>query len=724
MRKVSHVFLVFILAFVLAIPMSLLGSGIAFADVQCTNTSQDCSFTGETDAFGSKKKKYAYSKQWKSTGAPVELTIIETSRKKDLFEKVNAKLQKKKFDGKWEDVSTISRLNLNQSKSFKNIEPNVTYRVAFYHNRTLNVANKIKEYKIKQKQPQRQSKINGKWDYSIEPEFDFSNEKINYKVHKNGVKKSATGNLSYQTFSSPTSYTPLSSGVSHHAGKVVLKPSSNLLPVKTHYAGESNPRKIGSKVNAKFIGSITGESNVFVASSSLDVYYHTTGNLKLKKEVKANGDVKLTISTPKHYPKPTKAATVYGPQWQLTIKQDNKNVDYSGKVDFNGESITYTIKKDKIDPSKKITVDMKLRAYDLSVKPESSSQPPSGHYKVLNIYRAHGIQSFKLQTTDDGGGNGNDDGGSGGNNDNGKKDDDKKDDDKKDKTTNKEAKIDLHSKILKEENQVEIAAKLKKVDQPKGDWTLTFNAGEKEEKVEKFKNKKGSISKKFNIEKIDKEKVKVIAKFTGEDKKGKINVSKEKNVKIKEDPPAVNDDAKIKLTSDLLEDDKVKITASLENAEESTGNWTLIFPYNKDDKNQEDDQKRTSQEESITETFDIKEITDDEALVYAAFKGKDKHNKIIDTELEEKIAIPNNTNPPPDEDDTNKDNGEDGTDKDGTKSDEEDVIEEVITPPESPKDEHGGKLPKTATQYGTGFIAGIFLLMGGGIIFYWRRRAR
>src|SRR5690606_11717528 len=74
------------------------------------------------------------------------------------------------------------------------------------------------------------------------------------------------------------------------------------------------------------------------------------------------------------------------------------------------------------------------------------------------------------------------------------KKDDKKDD-KKETGANKDAQINLDAKVLKDKKEDEITAKLEKVDQPKGDWTLTLQPGTDDEKVEKLKDKGASVTK-------------------------------------------------------------------------------------------------------------------------------------------------------------------------------------------------------------------------------------
>lgn len=724
MRRLSHRFLVLILSVMLAVPLSLFGPNVTFA-AECGSTSKNCSFTGETGPFGNKKKKYVYSKEWRSTGAPVDLTILEVSRSKELFVPINATLEKKTSNGKWENVDTIGSMKLNQTRTFrKNIEPNVTYRVKFYLVRDVNVLNVIKKYQIKQKQPKANK------NYTIEPSFNPASDKITYKFYKNGSQKSVQGNLTYKWTTNSKNYL---SGVDYLGWRSSFSPSANLLPQKTHYAGESNPSKKKSTVHAKFIGNVVGESTVFTTTSSLDIYRHTTGDLELKKEVKANGDIQLKITLPKHYPIPLKSAKKYGRQWELAIKQDKKVVDKSDKLNFKGRTVSYTIKRGKIDPSKKITVDIKLNAYDLQTK--STLSPQSGNYKVMNIYEAHGIKSFNVPKPPNG------NGGDNKNNNGGKKGNDKKDDkkdDKKEKGANKDAQINLDAKVLKDKKEVEITAKLEKVDQPKGDWTLTLQPGTDDEKVEKLKDKGASVTKNVSIENFDQDEIKIVAQFKGEDKKGKIDVKKEKTIHIRDEEPKddnrkddkknndqkddkqkndddqgknANTDASITIDSNVLKDQKkVEIEATLKEVDQPVGDWKLVF--NAGEKDEEVVEDKQNKDGFLKREFSIENIQKETVKVIATFKGKDKKGS-IDVTQEEEIEI--NLEEDEDEDIV--------VDQSGAHPDEDEVEEIVVNNPTSPSGQLGGQLPKTATNHSTGIIAGIlFLILGFGGLFFLRRR--
>ena len=197
------------------------------------------------------------------------------------------------------------------------------------------------------------------------------------------------------------------------------------------------------------------------------------------------------------------------------------------------------------------------------------------------------------------------------------KDEDKPKNDRNNEEVNQEAAIELSANVLKEQKKVEIVATLKNVDQPEGKWKLVFNAGEQDEQgkkdeqvIEEDANKSNSLKKEFSIEKIEKETVKVIATFKGKDKKGKIDVTQEEEIKLKEDS-----------------------------------------------------------------------------------KGDDDSGKKDDSD-----------------------------DQGGTTSDEETVKDEVITKTQSPNSQIGGRLPKTATHYGSNLFIGILFLISGGIIFSFRRR--
>ena len=719
MRKICHGFLALFLSLILTIPLSLALPSRSFAE-ECGGTSSDCSFTGKTESFGSKKKKYAYSKEWRSTGAPIELEIVENTRTKDLYVPINAALEKKS-GGNWKEVDSLHSLKLKKPQTFrKNIEPNVTYRVRFSLVREVHALNIIEKYRIKQKQPKESS------NYKIEPSFNFTTDKIIYKFYKNGNQKSVQGNLSYLIANNSNNYR---TAVDYLGWRMNFSPTINLLPQKTHYAGESNPTKKKSTVHAKFIGSMVGESTVFKALSSLDIYRYTTGNLKVDKEVKANGDIKLKISLPKHYPTPNKSAKVSGTQWKIAIKQDKKVVDHGDRIDFKDRSFNYTIKRSKIDPNKQITVDVKLNAYDLKTKSTGSSQVPTGSYKEMNIYQANGIQSFKLDPSGNDGSGGNQHGG-GGKNNGGDQDDSSKDqpkdDDKKDEGKNKEAKIELDAKVLKDKKEVEITAKLKKANKPKGDWTLTFNAGEKGEKVEKFQDQGSSVTKKFSFKDIDQDEVKIVAKFKGKDKKGKIEVQKEKTVKIRDngkkdeepkddhDSEDVNKEANIELNANVLANQKkVEIEATLKEVNQPEGKWKLIF--NAGEQDEQVVEEDVNEETSLKKEFSIEEIEKETVKVIATFKGKDKKGKIDVTE-EKEIKLKDDS-----QSDRSGENG-DSDDDEGTTSNEDDVSDEVITQPQSPSGQVGGELPKTATDYGTNLLIGMLCIVSGGVLFYLRRR--
>src|SRR5690606_25785915 len=112
----------------------------------------------------------------------------------------------------------------------------------------------------------------------------------------------------------------------------------------------------------------------------------------------------------------------------------------------------------------------------------------------------------------------------------------------------------------------------------------------------------------------------------------------------------------------------------------------------------------------------IEKIEKETVKVIATFKGKDKKGKIDVTE-EKEIKLKEDSK----EDDSGK--KDDSDDQNGTTIDEEKVIEKVATNSQTiPNGQIGGKLPKTATQYGSNLLIGILFLISGGIIFSLRRR--
>ena len=174
---------------------------------------------------------------------------------------------------------------------------------------------------------------------------------------------------------------------------------------------------------------------------------------------------------------------------------------------------------------------------------------------------------------------------------------------------------------------------------------------------------------------------------------------------------AKNEDAAIEIKSKVLkEQQQVQIEASLTGVEEPEGDWKLVFNSDDQDNKQEEEEKQTKNQTTFTKTFSISSIKKDTVKVVATFKGKDKKGK-IDVTKEEEVNL---------KDESQKDGD---TNEDGTTADEDKVIEKVVQNTQTPPSgQVGGKLPKTATHYGSSLLIGMLLLMSGGIFLLLRRR--
>jgi len=174
---------------------------------------------------------------------------------------------------------------------------------------------------------------------------------------------------------------------------------------------------------------------------------------------------------------------------------------------------------------------------------------------------------------------------------------------------------------------------------------------------------------------------------------------------------AKNEDAAIEIKSKVLkEQQQVQIEASLTGVEEPEGDWKLVFNSDDQDNKQEEEEKQTKNQTTFTKTFSISSIKKDTVKVVASFKGKDKKGK-IDVTKEEEVNL---------KDESQKDGD---TNEDGTTADEDKVIEKVVQNTQTPPSgQVGGKLPKTATNYGSSLLIGMLLLMSGGIFLLLRRR--
>lgn len=718
MRKVRYLFSLFVFTLTLAIPIWLQESNVALADPQFNEVpvSRIVKKDNEEKEEEIKEKNRQFSnnhttKEWKSKwDGKLRLELwFDINNQLDIEPySMKIKLQKKNHKGDWVDTGQeFKRKPQDHSKKqedivFKNIKKGETYRIFFdgYHFTLKFYAKNRISYNLYHQFP-RTYQYNLKADYTLnngdnDDELQFSfinkNKNKNENLHFNGT-------VSYKII------TDTGKEITQEPTEVNSKENNRKIKIdqfseSEHLPALKNPTDSGTpetKVEVEYVGTI----------DSMDKdkqQYHISRSFtikRFKKDLEVNskheGSNLKVSAISKQLPE-----SVEDRKWefkltdkdgkQLGDTQTPKDKDRKAEATFSHKAF-----KDKDKATVNVTFTGKMYnvlgtgiiLYNATGEKKNINAPPAPAPPPQDNGR-------DTPPPQDNGGN-----------------------DQEEESVNKEAKIKINSKILKDENQVEITAKLEKVEEPKGDWTLTFNAGEDGEKKETIKDsQKSSVTKKFSIKDLEKDKVKVVAKFKGKDKKGKINVTKEKQVEIKEDTPSTNEEAKIKLTSNLLENNQVEISAVLENVEEPTGEWTLIFPYNKEDENQNNGHKRTSNQKEITETFDTKEITENEALAYVEFKGKDKDNKIIETKLEEMITLKNDT-PPPSDDESDQDETQPN---DESQSDEEEVVEEIITPPESPNGQIGGELPKTATNYPVGFITGILLLIGGGIAFYLNRR--
>lgn len=759
MKKVGRLFLAFILTFALAIPTSL----------QWSNTVSAAQIK-EVEAHGELFKNDHKSKSWKSNGSDVRLDLwfdIAGDLDLDKF-KATIKLQKKDNSGKFKDTNLIYKgvkpkgKDVKQKFEFRGLEKGQIYRIyidGYDHSYWINNRVSYELHTIS-------TPTN---EYELTPHYSFNrdgNDVLKFTINK--TKTNQDHNLQFDGKVKYTIKPDVGESVSQDAIDISSKDDERKIPISKFTddhlpakkeANDSNTPK--TKISVTYVGKIDKLDKDAVKYKITKDFTISQYKKTVKIDTKQAGD-KLNVSS-----KVNLGDGVKDRKWTIELlkKKDDGTAGSPLKTkkpnDQNQSAKTFFEHTD-FGGDKKAIVKATYSGKMYSNYPANDRKRAPRHISLYTASKTKNVDAPPKPQDNSGNIGGNNNGGSnngggnnnGGNNNGGNNNGGNKGG-KNEEKVNEDATIDIKSKIL-EDDKVEIKATLKKVDDPKGTWKLKFNDGE----TKTYEEEKGSITKTFSTKNIEKDKVKFTAKFTGKDSKGKINVTKTEEIKVKEekdddqgdasgnnqdddqgdasgnnkddnqgdasgnnqdddqgdasgnnkqDPPAKeNKDAKITLTPTILENDQVEIKASLENAEEPNGTWTLTF-------NEGDPKTFENQGASITETYSTKDIKETKVPVTAKFVGKDKENKTIEQEITEQVTVKKEITPPPVVDAT----GDDG----GTTTDNDDeVVGQVVTPPNSPSGQIGGQLPKTATHYSTGLIAGILFFISGAFVLLWRRR--
>lgn len=756
MKKVGRLFLAFILTFALAIPVSLQWSDVASAkrkDISDVKKHEE-NFKNNhiSDSWihkggGKIKVKIYYDVNgviWAPDDGEIKVILQKYDEKGKKWNKY--KSNEKKIEAKGRTTEQLVTFT-------DDLRAGHEYRLYFKHVRIHSgpgISHRI-SYNVSQDSPASTNDYKLNANYIVKPggnddelKFTIKNKDnhevpfegiVTYDIKPNNSDQSADGE------------TDKKAGGNSRTIKISKFKEEEHLPNEWKVGDSENSRK-KTTINVTYIGSIDGSKKNYKITKTYNILRNNwTSELEVKSKDNNNG--KLDVSA--------KVGRGNGER-KFTFELKKEKNDTS--------NLDEIVQKDKDNKAQVSFARDKFNGFDKAhVKVTFTGQLNNDERVILQkATKTISVNKPKEPQNSNGGNNnggsnnggGNNNGGSndGGNNNGGNNNGGNKGG-KNEEKVNEDATIDIKSKIL-EDDKVEIKATLKKVDDPKGTWKLKFNDGE----TKTYEEEKGSITKTFSTKNIEKDKVKFTAKFTGKDSKGKINVTKTEEIKVKEekdddqgdasgnnqdddqgdasgnnkddnqgdasgnnqdddqgdasgnnkqDPPAKeNKDAKITLTPTILENDQVEIKASLENAEEPNGTWTLTF-------NEGDPKTFENQGASITETYSTKDIKETKVPVTAKFVGKDKENKTIEQEITEQVTVKKEITPPPVVDAT----GDDG----GTTTDNDDeVVGQVVTPPNSPSGQIGGQLPKTATHYSTGLIAGILFFISGAFVLLWRRR--
>lgn len=159
-------------------------------------------------------------------------------------------------------------------------------------------------------------------------------------------------------------------------------------------------------------------------------------------------------------------------------------------------------------------------------------------------------------------------------------------------------------------------------------------------------------------------------------------------------------EAGMKLSSSILADHQVEVKAVLEGADAPKGIWTFIY-------NGEAPQTVEGQGEQIKKSFPTQGTSEKEVPVTIKFVGKDKNNHEVFAEKTEKITVKNEVKAP---------------ELKETVAEEDLVVAEIIKTNANLNGQVGGKLPKTANNYGNGLLIGVFFLLIGAWFLYRRNR--
>ena len=637
MRRVGFSFLVFLFAVVFSIPVSLSAANGAFAE--------DLEFVIDKDNKNMEGKEVTFfndfaSSEWTmDRDGDVRMQFwydIAYGFDDDIAFYVTVKLQKKKENGEFEDTGQqVVRRPLDKDTKqedilFRGLKKGETYRILFDGI----LARAIQRHRISFKLFHEVQKTN---DYELKAHYQYipdKDDELKFSIVKKGqdVDLDFNGKVNVEIIPESGEKVSETRDVTSKESKTfkIDKFVDKYLPTEKKPEDQNAPE---TKVIVHYTGtvgtdsgniSLTQEFKINRFKSDLELETNKEGNnvsvsaktslgdgvkdRKWEFVLKKKDGTVLAVKNPSDEDR--KAKATFSPEDFKGEKSATVSVAFTGKMIYN-YSIRNQIALYRADGQVDVETSPPTGGNNGGPGPQQEGPkndgPKNEGPKDEQIANSQG--NHEQKDTDPKNENGN-----------APKDEDKKDEEPKDEEpkddgnreeVNKEAAIELNANVLKEQKKVGVVATLKNVEQPEGKWKLILHAGEKDEQVvEEDAKKENSLKKEFSIEKIEKETVKVIATFKGKDKKGKIDVTEEKEIKLKED-------------------------------------------------SKEDD------------------------------SGKK----------------------------------DDSDDQNGTTIDEEKVIEKVATNSQTiPNGQIGGKLPKTATQYGSNLLIGILFLISGGIIFSLRRR--
>lgn len=172
---------------------------------------------------------------------------------------------------------------------------------------------------------------------------------------------------------------------------------------------------------------------------------------------------------------------------------------------------------------------------------------------------------------------------------------------------------------------------------------------------------------------------------TDDEQKKNLDDEPKKDQEKQQDANAQKQEQKkpeITIHSVIVDDEQVEITANLEGANAPKGDWLIYF--NNDEPKRYEDQGAT-----IKDTFDTRNIKGAEVPVTVEFDGKDADDHPIQVKTIKDVKV----------------------------KDSEDAIQEELIRNTFVKQDIGGKLPKTATNYHQQIAIGMIFVLAGLSIF-------